>query len=127
MADVTGPISTLPGFGHPLPDGATCDLHPDRPAIVRVQGETDSFGAELNDMCGECLESYREELRTADTSGVCDWCKNHAPRLRNRRDIDEGMYGRVYEVCDACCKRDEGRIQDELDRYDTGYDWADDD
>jgi hypothetical protein len=49
-----------------------CDQHPDRLAVVRLQGETDSFGAELNDMCTECRDAYREYLRTADTSGVWD-------------------------------------------------------
>ena len=47
MADVTGPISSLPGSGHSVPDGAMCDEHPDRPAVARVQGETDSFGCEM--------------------------------------------------------------------------------
>ena len=51
MADVTGRISTLPGSGHKVPDGTMCDNHPDRLATHRVQGETDSFGSEMNDMC----------------------------------------------------------------------------
>jgi len=38
MADVTGPISTLSGSLHALPDGQTCDQHPDRTAVARVQG-----------------------------------------------------------------------------------------
>ena len=50
MAEVTGPISTLPGARHALPAGTMCDEHPDRPAVARVQGETDSFGCELNDL-----------------------------------------------------------------------------
>jgi hypothetical protein len=53
MADVTGPISTLPGAVHRVPEGATCDEHPDRPAVLRVQGETDSFGSETIDYCQE--------------------------------------------------------------------------
>lgn len=93
MADVTGPISTLPGATHALPKGATCDQHPDRPAVVRVQGETDSFGCEMIDMCEECRQADLEEQRNADTSGVCEWCKQHAPRLRHRRDYEEGHVG----------------------------------
>ncbi len=41
MAEVTGPISSLPGAYHSLPKGTMCDEHPDRPAVARVQGETD--------------------------------------------------------------------------------------
>jgi len=105
MAEVIGPCSTLPGAGHPLPEGTECDFHPDRPAVARIQGETDSMGAELNDMCQECLDDHRKAMAEADYSGVCDWCNNHAAHLRPRRDYEEGMYGRVYEVCDVCIKR----------------------
>ena len=44
MADVTGPISTLPGSRHRVPDGQSCDTHSDRFAVYRIQGETDSTG-----------------------------------------------------------------------------------
>ena len=94
-----------------------CDQHPDRLAVVRLQGETDSFGAELNDMCTECRDAYREYLRTADTSGVCDWCKAHKPKLRPRRDIDEGSHGRVYDVCDDCIDKENQRLAEELAEY----------
>lgn len=46
MAEVTGPTSYLPGHHCKLPPGTMCDEHPDRLAIARVQGETDSFGSE---------------------------------------------------------------------------------
>lgn len=112
MADVIGPCSTLPGRSHDFPDGTMCDQHPDRPAVARIQGETDSFGAELNDMCQECLDEDRKAMAEADHSGVCDWCKNKAPRVRPQRDYEEGMSGRVYDVCDACIKR----VNDEAER-----------
>lgn len=119
MADVTGPISTLPGHRHPLPDGAACDEHPDRPAVARVQGETDSFGCEMYDLCAECLAAEREaQQRAREEVRPCDWCKQMKPGLRPRRDMDEGMYGRVYEVCADCRKRDDERIAEELRRYD---------
>jgi hypothetical protein len=114
MAEVTGPISTLPGAGHDVPDGTVCDIHPDRPAVARIQGETDSFGSELNDMCEECLAEYREAIRNEDTSGTCDWCNQHAPKLRPRRDFEEGMCGRVYDVCDDCIKRENDDLEKEL-------------
>ncbi|MER9768995.1 hypothetical protein NKJ09_23355 [Mesorhizobium sp. M0189] len=126
MADVTGPISTLPGASHDYPDGTMCDDHPDRPAVARIQGETDSFGSEMNDMCQECLDAYREEMKNADHSGVCDWCKQHMPRLRPRRDYEEGMAGRVYEVCDDCIKRENDELEKEAGTYwDDGGDYDD--
>lgn len=117
MAEVTGPIPTLPGSSHAVPAGTVCDMHPDRPAIARIQGETDSFGAELNDMCQECLDEYREDVRNADTSGVCEWCKTEKPKLRPRRDYEEGMSGRVYDVCDDCIKRENDELEKELGTY----------
>lgn len=100
--EVTGPISTLPGRRHDLPEDQMCDEHPDRRAVARIQGETDSFGSELNDMCDECLAQHREFLRTEDTSGECEWCGKHAEKLFNKRDLEEGMAGRVYRVCQPC-------------------------
>lgn len=63
MGDVTGPVSTLPGAGHALPAGTMCDDHPDRPAVARIQGETDSFGSELWDLCEECRDEMQKAIR----------------------------------------------------------------
>lgn len=64
MADVIdGYPRTRSGSKHRLPAGATCDQHPDRPAVARIQGETDSFGCELCDMCAECYEEYQQYLQ----------------------------------------------------------------
>lgn len=127
MADVTGPISTLPGALREPPENTMCDDHPDRLATTRVQGETDSFGSEMLDMCDECYRAYKEEEKTWDLSGTCEWCEKHKPRLRPQRDYDEGMYGRVYEVCDDCIKRVNEEARAELE--DMGYydDWGYDD
>lgn len=38
--------------------------------------------------------------------------------LRPRRDFEEGLSGRVYEVCSACVKRENERLAEELDYYD---------
>lgn len=117
MAEVTGPISSLPGASHDFPAGTMCDDHPDRPAVARIQGETDSFGCEMADMCQECLDEYREEMKATDWSGTCDWCKQHMPRLSPQRDYEEGMCGPVYQVCDACIKRVNDEARAELDAY----------
>lgn len=106
MAEVTGPIMTLPGAKHPLPDGAMCDVHSGRKAVARVQGETDSFGSELNDLCIECLDEVRRYARSPEVrSGTCDWCKIDKTDLAPARDYDEGLNGPVYRVCMACRER----------------------
>lgn len=125
MADVTGPISTLPGARHALPDGAKCDEHPDRDAVARVQGETDSFGSELIDMCAECLAADKAyEIEAREEEGTCEWCKCTAKGLRNHRDYDEGLAGRVYRVCTDCIDRENAELErDEMFRCDI---WDDD-
>ena len=115
MADVTGPISTLPGHLYQTPEGMKCDNHPDRPAIKRVQGETDSFGCEMLDLCEEC---YKEIQGYTERCGACDWCNRDVETRRPYRDMDEGLYGRVYLVCKDCRDRDYQRIKEELDEYD---------
>lgn len=129
MAEVTGPISTLPGASHDVPDAQMCDHHPDRPAVARIQGETDSFGCEMDDLCQECVDARRayrcseagiaEELEWR--TGQCEWCKGQATDLRDARDYEEGLCGRVYRVCGACIKRVNDEAQAELDAMDDGY------
>lgn len=127
MADVTGPISTLPGSGHDMPDGTMCDQHPDRPAVARIQGETDSMGCELNDLCQECLDQEKAYRKSPEaTHGMCDWCKKEATDLRPRRDYEEGMSGRVYDVCGACVKKENDELAAEQERYDLERDDYDD-
>lgn len=122
MSAVTGPISTLPGRRHDFPEGTMCDDHPDRPAVARIQGETDSFGCEMHDMCAECLKEHREYLQSPEAQehrkGCCEWCRNDATDLRDARDYDEGMSGRVYRVCGACVKRQSDEARAELDEQD---------
>ncbi len=125
MADVTGPIRTLSGATHEVPEGQTCDNHPDRKATVRVQGETDSFGCEMHDLCDECFKAERTWERSAEAAGwrkgKCEWCKSEVTDLRDARDYDEGLYGRVYRVCGACQKRQEDEARAELDSYRDDY------
>ena len=131
MSEVTGPISTLPGALHGVPEGQKCDRHPRRKAVARVQGETDSFGSELNDMCQKCLDEYRAWKKSPEAAehrkGTCEWCKNHADDLRDRRDFEEGQAGRVYRVCGACVKRQNEELEAEAAEHDDDYEnWADD-
>lgn len=122
MGDITGPISSLPGAAHHLPPGKTCDQHPDRAAVARIQGETDSFGCELNDMCAECLAAYRAYARSEEArSGRCDWCEAEAPDLRDTRDHEEGVSGRVYRVCGACRRRTDERLRAEAAEFEDQH------
>lgn len=116
MGDVTGPISSLPGSSHALPDGAMCDDHPKRKAVARIQGETDSFGCEMLDVCAECLAEIRK-YKAENRTGMCEWCQREATDLRPARDYDEGMAGRIYEVCGACIKRRNDEAREEMSRY----------
>lgn len=121
MADVTGPISTLPGSRHHLPAGSTCDEHADRPAVARIQGETDSMGSEMFDVCQECLdkhvaarEAHKEELQ---------WCSVHKGEGKNvqpYRDPDEGMSGPVYHGCESCRSSFRAALRAEIERN-RGY------
>jgi hypothetical protein len=126
VADITGPISTLPGAAHAIPDRAACDRHPDRLAVARIQGETDSFGSELIDACEECRDELRKH-READRIGFCEWCARHATDLRETRDHEEGACGRVYRVCGYCIRRANEEAAEELERYERERgDWGDD-
>lgn len=124
MADVTGPISSLPGSAHGVPDGMMCDDHPDRPATHRVQGETDSFGSEMLDLCDECWQELKAELATEQEPFPCDYCKVPSSDRRAIRDPDEGMCGPVYYVCTNCRRRQRELLEEEAREmgYDDYYD-----
>jgi hypothetical protein len=121
MADVTGPVSTLPGSRVVLPESAKCDEHPDRVAAGRVQGETDSFGAEFHDLCQECIDEFRQHQRDA-RNGVCAWCKKEATDIRPKRDYEEGLHGPVYNVCGECVEKENKRLREDEDEYYDEYD-----
>lgn len=110
MAHVSGPCSSMPGSVHRVPLGTMCDDHPDRLATKRIQGETDSFGAEFIDCCDECESRILDDKM----SGTCDWCHTYAEELRPRRDFEEGISGPVYQVCCACVKKENDALTDEL-------------
>lgn len=116
MADASrGPVSTLPGSWNRLPAGTPCDQHPDRVAVYRVQGETDSFGCEYQDVCEECRDQLLAYLNSSEVrTGNCDWCRFDATDLRDARDYEEGLAGRVYRVCGPCLRRRNERAAEEL-------------
>ncbi len=123
MADVTGPINRLPGQVHLVPEGQMCDNHPERKAISRIQGETDSFGAELHDMCEECLAAHRAFVPEPKE---CPACKATA-RLFPWRDYTEGSSGPVYYYCRPCIQSLKDEFLNELDDLTTEDDFYGDD
>ena len=122
MSDVTGSIRTLPGSRHKSPAGCTCD-DCGAPAVIRIQGETDSSGSEMHDLCQSCgdkvLSSIIEDRESPKT---CDWCHAKAP-CRPYRDMEEGTCGPVYMVCQSCRDADAISYAEEFD--DRGYDYDD--
>ena len=94
----SGPVRTLPGSRHP--STGTCDAHQERPAVTRIQGETDSMGCEYIHVCQECLDTIlSNQIETK--IGCCEWCKNTV-ELSTTRDYEEGPSGRLYWVCTPC-------------------------
>lgn len=122
MADVTGPISSLPGAFHAVPKEMKCDEHPNYTAYYRVQGETDSFGCEMIDMCAICYTKHQKEKKEADHSGFCDWCKCGSSYVRPRRDFEEGSCGRVYMVCTPCIDKENKALNEEINNFESDYD-----
>ena len=109
----------MPGSVHDLPIGSMCDEHPEQPAVSRIQGETDSFGAEFYDWCQACLHEHRAAAAEArNRTGTCEWCRTPDVRVRPRRDFEEGQAGRIYDVCDGCVRKENERLQAELDETD---------
>lgn len=120
MADVTGPISSLPGSHHKSPKGMMCDNEENHPvpvlAVMRIQGETDSMGCEMHDYCQACLDKQEAALVTMEAEPCqCEWCKSTTTDCKPMRDINEGSCGRLYDVCRACRKKENDALQAELE------------
>lgn len=117
-----GPVSTMPGSAHEVPPGIVCDIHSDRKATHRVQGETDSYGCEYLCMCDQCfLDFNHQKAALAKEVQRCDWCRKESADVRPTRDYDEGTRGPVYDVCGECRARQNANARAELDDYDTSW------
>jgi hypothetical protein len=124
-----GRVSSMPGSSHAFPEGTMCDQHPERPAVARIQGETDSFGAEFFLACDECRAEHRRHREEEFNSlQFCDWCKTEQKHVREHRDYEEGMAGPIYMVCGECRRKENERLTAELEEqgYYNGWDDWDD-
>ena len=91
----------LPGDWKKLnQDLICCENHADRKATWRLQGETDSFGAEYDYYCDECRSNMSKQ-ENFWYEGTCDRCGQDKP-LYPYRDPDEGFHGPVYSACKEC-------------------------
>lgn len=105
----------LPGSIHKAFIEDKCQNHPDRQAVVNVQGETDSMGCELHPFCQVCYDEYLAAKAVEPPMiGVCDFCHEGNQPLRPTRDYDEGMSGPVYYVCQPCRRKQEQDAIQEL-------------
>ena len=103
---VTGPVNTMPNSTHSVENGAMCDNHPNRVATTSKQGETDSFGSEIHELCDECEASWKAQA-SKPYVGYCEFCTRQAyssaqwvqVEVFDYRDYEEGMNGPVYKVC----------------------------
>ena len=106
----------MPGSAHSVPAGAKCDEHPDRDAVSRIQGETDSFGCEYFLACAECRDGFKlARQQEYEQERYCDWCKQLKKHCKPHRDMDEGMAGPMYQVCGDCRARESEAAARELE------------
>lgn len=121
MSGISGPCRSIPGGISTPPDNMMCDNHEDVHATKRVQGETDSFGAEYSDYCDECFSTYKAEMdKSKEIVGKCDWCHTSATTTPTR-DYDEGACGPVYEVCNSCIRKANDEAARELEGTEDYY------
>jgi hypothetical protein len=100
-------MSGLPGDCRRLNASCTehCENHPEIKAEWRIQGDTDSFGAEYYYYCLDCYKKEKELIQNEEPMrGMCDWC-HKGGELRWHRDLDEGMSGPVYKICKPCLSK----------------------
>lgn len=93
----------LPGNKYKPDHDSFCDSegHEGIVAVCKIQGETDSFGAEYMHMCQACYDEHKDAPDPM-TNGDCEWCKKESNNLKPTRDYDEGSNGPVYYVCQHC-------------------------
>ena len=80
------------------------------PVEWRLQGETDSFGAEYFYYCSRHKKQEQDRVKEwynspeAEELQKCDWCKTLVPAkdLQKHRDFEEGTASPIYDVCSKC-------------------------
>ena len=107
------------------PHGSTCEMCK-KDATKIIEGEIDSMGIELINLCDEHYE-ISKIARNKPISGKCDWCPNLSERLIFTRDYaNEGISGPVSYVCRKC-KSEQHKGLQELEKLQERLYGVDDD
>jgi hypothetical protein len=101
MSHAGGVLGTLPGHRERIIGNEECE-ECGAPATCRLQGETDSMGAEWYTLCTKCADASSGW----SPDGKCDTCKKETGKLVPSRCWEEGPSGPVYWVCEDCLARD---------------------
>lgn len=112
-------MGILPGQTRPLSENQMCEVHDDKPAVIELCTEADSFGAEWTPLCQSCIDEHNAEKHPDGVLRDCDWCHATNVRIKPMRDYEEGSNGPVYDVCGPCRTRHNKRVQEELEA--SGY------
>ena len=118
MPSSIGPNRYTPGQALPFkPDGRDCDHgNCDQTARHCVVGETDNMGSELIYLCDEHYIATKAAHDEKQKSlHVCDICKTLSEDCIKMRDPEEGLTGRLYDMCPDCRQRMYVAASDDLD------------
>ena len=120
---------SLPG-SHVTPEDGELEQNPcggvnnekcGKPSEHKLIGESDSFGDEYFYCCTECLEKLRKWEKENPPTGTCDYCKGANLLLVKYRDLEEGMHGRVYDVCRPCRDKHTAFLLEDTHDDDDGH------
>ncbi|MBN22684.1 MAG: hypothetical protein CL678_15475 [Bdellovibrionaceae bacterium] len=97
-------MAGLPGDKVRTMTGHMCEHENcDQVSEWRLQGETDSFGAEYEYFCDKHMAEIDEQLRNAEPQlEECEKCHKEHLDIMPVRDAEEGISGPVYYCCPAC-------------------------
>lgn len=80
-------------------EGHSCDNHPDRPAVVCIQGETDSFDTEYMYFCEECEATWDTVIAFPVDDGY--ECTDDTANCQPPQDTDGCGSSYVHTGCEV--------------------------
>jgi len=92
-----------------------CEHHPDRPSVVTVTGETDSFGSEYLYFCEPCFQKHSSAVeKYYAIKRHCDRCSSFAILSCFSDPEDHGI---CSDICDRCRSKINEGYAEELAYY----------
>lgn len=83
-------------------------------AAARLQGETDSMGAEYSWWCDDHIQAVRDSLKASrEVEHICDGCGAKA-KVYPSRCWEEGSNGPVYDWCSSCRDKNRQSLEDSI-------------